>query len=137
MSDDIMARVGAAMRLDRAEARDALAALWDETEDPLPRCAIAHHAADRQDDAEAELAWDERALEAAAGLPAEQRDSFLPSLHLNLGDVHRRLHHVEAAREHLAAARANAHHLAQDEYGAMIRGGIENLARKLAGTTDA
>ncbi|GAA3304632.1 hypothetical protein GCM10020218_104550 [Dactylosporangium vinaceum] len=142
MTDDMMARIGAAVQQGR-DGRPVLTALWDEigpAGDPLHRCSLAHYLADLQDDAEAELLWDERALAAAAELTdaraqqyyaALQVRAFLPSLHLNLADVHHRLAHPERAREHLAAARAAAHHLPDDGYGEMIRGGISNLEARL------
>ncbi|MFI5910656.1 hypothetical protein [Dactylosporangium sp. NPDC051541] len=138
----MMGRIAAAVRQGRA-GRAALTALWDEIGaggDPLHRCSLAHHLADLQDEPEAELVWDERALAAVAELTDERARryhaalrvrAFLPSLHLNLADVHHRLDHPEQAREHLAAARAAVHELPDDGYGQMIRGGMLNLAGKL------
>ncbi|WP_433047064.1 hypothetical protein [Dactylosporangium sp. CS-033363] len=133
MTDDTMTRIGAAVSRGRAgerlAARDELVAIWSTlaSDDALHRCALAHYLADLQDDPAVELEWDERALEASTGLPTAQAASFLPSLHLNLADVHRRLDHPVLAREHLALARAHEHHLADDDYGTMIRGGIRHL----------
>ncbi|WP_234430675.1 hypothetical protein [Streptomyces sp. NRRL F-4489] len=53
---------------DREEARNRLAALWQEIGprgDAFHRCALAHYMADTQDDPRDELYWDLRALEAA------------------------------------------------------------------------
>ncbi|NIH84574.1 hypothetical protein [Amycolatopsis granulosa] len=119
-----------ALQADPAEARRILARVW-ETGSPVDRCAAAHWLADRQDCARDELAWDLRALEAArAAEPAEVR-GFFPSLHLNLGDVYRRLGDLPRAREHLAAAQAVLDTLADDDYGRMIRGGVARLADRL------
>ena len=126
---------------DKAAARQALHDLWEtvgEQGDPLHRCSIAHYAADVQESVTDELMWDERALAAVTGLTDERarefRDSlqvraFLPSLHLNLADAHRRAGNATEARHHLAAATATVDILPDNEYGQMIRAGIErNLA---------
>ncbi|WP_433206382.1 hypothetical protein ACQP00_39440 [Dactylosporangium sp. CS-047395] len=137
MTDDTLTRIGTAVERGRsghrAEAREALTLIWSTlaADDNLHRCALAHYLADLQDDPAAELEWDERALEASTGLPTAQAASFLPSLHLNLADVHRRLDHPARAREHLALARAHEQHLPDDDYGAMIRGGIRHLGDTL------
>ncbi|MEU0275085.1 hypothetical protein, partial [Streptomyces sp. NPDC006307] len=69
-----MTRIGQATMLlhggDREEARNRLAALWEQIGadgDPLQRCTLAHCLADAQDDPDDELAWDLRALSAAEG----------------------------------------------------------------------
>lgn len=56
---------------------------------------------------------------------------FLPSLHLNLADVHHRLGHHAEARVHLASAHSYIDSL-DDGYGAMIRSGITSLQARLA-----
>lgn len=118
--DETMAKIGAAIELGRAgrraEARDTFDRLWDEIGphgDAFHRCALAHYMADLQETDEAELEWDERALDAASGLTDEraqqfheslQVQGFLPSLHLNLADDHRRLGDADRARKHLEIA---------------------------------
>ncbi len=133
MTDPLLAEIGAAVELgrtDRPAARAALDALWERIGpdgDPQHRCALAHWAADLQDDPRDELVWDQRALAAGAGLPA-----FLPSLHLNLADVHRRLGDPATAHRHLADARAVVGDLPDDGYGRIVRGGIEHVTEALA-----
>ncbi|ETK32923.1 hypothetical protein [Microbispora sp. ATCC PTA-5024] len=150
--DETMARIVAAVELGRSgqrgEARDALTALWDRIGadgDAFHRCVLAHYLADLQDSAEAELVWDERALAAVADLTDDraqryhsslQVQGFLPSLHLNLADVHRRLGNADLARQHLANARDLVQHLPEDPYGTMVRAGIRNVTGALdAGST--
>ncbi|NJC12142.1 hypothetical protein F4558_001968 [Micromonospora profundi] len=150
--DPVMARIIDAVQLGQSgtptQARHLLTELWDEigpTGDALHRCTLAHYLADLQDTAEAELVWDERALAAAADLTDERARrhdddlrvrGFLPSLHLNLADVHRRLGHVGPAGEHLATARQLVDALPDDAYGDMIRAGIRGVAEALeAGST--
>lgn len=146
--NSIAAAVGLGQSGQKVEARDALTALWGKIGtdgDAFHRCTLAHYLADLQDSAEAEHIWDERALAAVADLTddrAQQNHSslqvqgFLPSLHLNLADVHRRLSNTDLAREHLEAARDLVQHLPEDQYGDMIRSGIHNVTGALdAGST--
>ena len=135
---------------DRATARQELAALWAEVEqrggDAFHRCVIAHFLADLQDDLADELAWDERALAAVAGVtderaqeyhPSLQVRGFLPSLYLSLADDHRRLGDAERAHAFLRLAEGTVDALGDDAYGALVRSGLENVARALAeGSTD-
>lgn len=142
-ADPTMAAIGQGIELNQRGERDAarqlLAGLWERLGpdgDPLHRCAIAHSMADTQDDPHDELAWDLLALEAAesvtdgrvqqAGMPGTVA-GFYPSLHLNLGDVYRRLGNLTRAREHLALGRAATDALADDGYARMIRSGLDRL----------
>ncbi|MPQ96663.1 hypothetical protein GB931_01755 [Modestobacter sp. I12A-02628] len=140
-----MAEIAAAVELgragDAATARARLDELWTRmgpTGDPAHRCALAHWAADLQDDPREELTWDERALDVVEGAgPDPQLDGFLPSLHLNLADVHRRLGDVGTAQTHLRRARDVVGTLPADGYGQMVRTGIDHVAQALAqGSTD-
>ncbi|MGW0595358.1 hypothetical protein [Streptosporangium sp. NPDC002607] len=145
--DVTMAKIGQGMELgqsgERAAARRLFSELWQEigaTGDPLHRCALAHSMADVQDDAHEELLWDLRALEAAdlitdararqAGITGPA-SGFYPSLHLNLGDVYRRLGDLDRARDHLRRGRAAVDALGDDGYGQMIRQGLDRLADRL------
>jgi hypothetical protein len=154
VEDDVMGRVTAVVRRgqagDRAAARRELTAIWAEVErsggDAFHRCVIAHFLADLQDDLQDELAWDERALAAVAGVTDERAQEyhpslevrgFLPSLYLSLADDHRRLGDAARAHEFLALARGTIDALADDAYGGLVRSGLENVARALAeGSTE-
>jgi hypothetical protein len=143
-----MAAVGEGIELNQRGERDAarqhFAQLWQRLGpdgDPLHRCAIAHSMADTHDDPHEELTWDLRALEAAESLTDERVQQagvpgtvagFYPSLHLNLGDVYRRLGDTERAREHLALGQAATDALADDGYARMIRTGLDRLGERLA-----
>lgn len=154
-----MTRIGQAVILlhagDREEARNRLGEIWSEIGeggDLLHRCTLAHYMADAQDDPAEELAWDLRALSAAEGNAAEgmavegtaegpplQREPhqavrvFYPSLHLSLAADYVKLRRPEAARAHLARARAAAGVLADDGYGNGVRAAIARLERRLDG----
>jgi hypothetical protein len=150
---DVMGRVTAVVQGqagDRAAARRELAAIWTEVEqsggDAFHRCVIAHFLADLQDDLRDELMWDERALAAVAGVtderaqeyhPSLQVRGFLPSLYLSLADDHRRLGDAASAHEFLERARGTVDALGDDAYGALVRSGLDNVARALAeGSTE-
>ncbi|WP_306747364.1 hypothetical protein [Saccharothrix yanglingensis] len=96
--------------------------------------------ADVQDDVRRELVRDERAP-AAAGPLTDARVAeagvalpvagLSPSPHLNLSECHRRLGDLDRAREHLRRARDAIGALGDDEYGRLIRDGLEQVAEQL------
>jgi hypothetical protein len=125
---------------DAAAAKAALLAVWGTIGaggDPLHRCTLAHALADLCPDPAEALAWDVRAIDAADALTDErvqehhaglQIAGFHPSLHLNLADDYRRLAAFDAARDHIAAARAHSPALGDDAYGDLIRSLIDEVA---------
>lgn len=148
-ADPTMTRIGQGVELhhhqgQRDAARDLFAQIWDdiggEQGDPLHVCVLAHSMADVQDDVQQELMWDLRALAAAdlvtdeqvaqAGVPLSVAGLY-PSLHLNLSECYRKLGDLGRAREHLQQARAGIGALGDDEYGQLIKGGLERLAEQL------
>lgn len=150
ISDTTLARINEGVQLhhqqgQREAARDLFAQVWDEIggerADPLHVCVLAHSMADVQDDVHQELLWDQRALAAVdrltdervaeAGVPMSVAGLY-PSLHLNLGECYRRLGDLDRAREHLRHAQAGIGALGDDEYGQLIRGGLDRLAGLLA-----
>jgi len=130
---------------ERTAARDLFAEIWDEVGgergDPLHVCVLAHAMADVQDDVHQELLWDQRALTAAgsltddrlagAGVPMPVA-ALYPSLHLNLGECYRRLGDLDRARDCLQQARAGIGALGDDDYGRLIRSGLQRLAQQLS-----
>ncbi|MFD4407112.1 hypothetical protein ACFWPH_30535 [Nocardia sp. NPDC058499] len=147
-TDRTLLRIGEAAQLNhggqREEARLLLSAIWDEIGgeegDPLYRCTLAHTMADTQDDPGKELLWDQRALTAAdlvtdaqlaqAGVPVSAAGLY-PSLHLNLSECYRKLGDLGRAREHLRHAQDTIGALGDDEYGQLIRDGLERLTEQL------
>ncbi|MFC0533795.1 tetratricopeptide repeat protein [Phytohabitans kaempferiae] len=149
ITDPTLARIGQAVELhhgqgEREAARHSFAQIWEEIGgeqgDPLHICVLAHSMADVQDDVHQELIWDQRAL-AAADLITDDRAAqagvtlsvagLYPSLHLNLAECYRKLGDLDRAREHLQQARAGIGALGDDEYGQLIRGGLDRLAQEL------
>ncbi|MGW0250403.1 hypothetical protein ACWDYH_27620 [Nocardia goodfellowii] len=137
--DAIMRAVTLGRDGDPERAREGLAEIWASIGpqgDPLHRCTLAHFMADLQPDAAQALAWDIRALDAAAALTNERARQhhatldvagFYPSLHLNLADNYRRLGSFEAAQRELDATRTHLHTLGNDPYGATIRTAVDEI----------
>jgi hypothetical protein len=147
-----MARIGQGIALGRQGDRVAAPALFSEVweqigsgGDAFYRCALAHSMADVQDDPTDELLWDLRALEAADDVTDERLTSagiagsvsdFYPSLHLNLGEVYRKLGNREKAREHLERSRAAVGTLGDNDYGKMISEALGRLAGRIQDDQD-
>ncbi|MFC7530896.1 GNAT family N-acetyltransferase [Actinoplanes sp. GCM10030250] len=150
ITDATLTRIGQGVEMhhgrgERDAARRLFEEIWDEIGgekgDPLHVCVLAHSMADVQDDVRQELLWDQRAL-AAADLLTDERTGqagvalpvagLYPSLHLNLADCYRKLGDAGRAREHLQRARSGIGALGDDEYGTLIKGGLERLTQLLA-----
>ena len=129
--------IGVALGGDRARGRELMGACWEATtdRDAAQRCVLAHYLADAQDDLHEEVAWDEAALVAFAGVAEADLDpvgipsarALEPSLRLNLGDGYRRQGRFEDAMEQVDAGDSVVHLLPDDGYGAMIRAGLTRL----------
>ncbi len=153
--DPVMTTVGEAIGLgrsgDRARARELLGRAWEQVGadgDPMHRVAIAHSMADVQDDPEDELRWDLRALAAADQLTGHRVAAagigtpvagFYPSLHLNLGEVYRKLGRFAEAADHLDRGLAATRTLGwtaepADGYQAQVIDALERLGERLPGT---
>ncbi|MGW5359602.1 hypothetical protein [Actinopolymorpha pittospori] len=148
ITDSTLLRIGEAVQRnhqgEREAARLLFTEIWDEIGgeqgDPLHRCTLAHAMADAQDDVRQELVWDQRAL-AAADLLTDARVAqagvtlpvagLYPSLHLNLSECYRKLGDLDRAREHLQQAQVGIGALGDDEYGQLIRAGLERLVELL------
>jgi hypothetical protein len=140
---ELMAIIGVLHGGERALARERFGELWARIEgrDAFHECVLCHYMADAQDDPADELAWDLRALNAADGLadwpparcgPAGPVRGLYPSLHLNLAADYVKLQRPEAARVHLARARAATRVLADDGYGNGVRAAIARLEQRMA-----
>lgn len=123
-------------RGDRPQAREELRELWDElgaSGDTYHRSVVAHYLADVQDNLQDELTWDLRALETAESASTEAGEAapalgpvraFLPSLHLNLADVFRRMGQFDRARDHVERGGELSGTLGLDAYGQTVRSGL-------------
>jgi len=129
--------IGVALGGDRARGRELLAACWEATtdQDAARRCVLAHYLADAQDDLDEEVAWDEAALVAFAGVAEADLNpvgipsarALEPSLRLNLGDGYRRQGRFEDAKKQVDAGDSLVYLLPEDGYVAMIRAGLTRL----------
>lgn len=140
--DEIRAAIETVMSGQRDAGRRAMAACWDATSeyDAAQRCVLAHYLADVQDELDAEVEWDERALSAyvriadddlvAIGIPSAR--GLAPSLHLNLGDGYLRQGRFAEARVQLAAGQFACEWLGDDGYAEIIRSGLDRLADRIA-----
>ncbi|KAB8189438.1 hypothetical protein FH608_040345 [Nonomuraea phyllanthi] len=153
ITDPTLTRIGQGVELHHHRgqpdaARDLFAQIWDdiggEQGDPLHVCVLAHAMADVQEDVHQELEWDLRAIAAADRITDERAAQagvtlsvagLYPSLHLNLCDCYRKLGDLDRARQHLQQARDGIGALGDDEYGQLIKGGLERLAEQLDDAT--
>ncbi|NGN69352.1 hypothetical protein G5C51_36380 [Streptomyces sp. A7024] len=132
-------RIGQAVMLhrggDRAMARERLGGLWTELGadgDAVQQCMLAHYLAGVQDDPYDALAWDLRALQAAAGVAHEPAvRGFYPALYLRLGVDYARLGRLAEARRELARAQTSAAQAGDGDFAAGVRAGIGRLAARL------
>ncbi|WP_432536204.1 hypothetical protein [Kineococcus arenarius] len=145
--DAVMARIGQGIEMtqrgERERARNLFTEVWAEVGpdgDAMHRCALAHSMADTHDDPQEELRWDLEALRAADSLSDERAAAagitspvaaFYPSLHLNLGEVHRKLGDLDAARHHLDLGRRAITALPDNGYGRMINAGLDALGQRI------
>jgi len=138
----ITAAVGVAQSGDRCRGQELLLECWHATApaDHAQRCVLAHYLADTETEVGREVAWDETALEehghlddddlASLGIPSAR--GLRPSLHLNLADGYLRQGRTDLAQVHLGRGQADMDALRDDGYGAMIRAGLSNVARRMA-----
>jgi hypothetical protein len=146
MSSDqtVKERIRAAMQQrelgDTARARSTMESLL-----PLAKSSstfdwlfYAHAFADVQEDVTEELRWDQTALEALEQLSEAEAEAeqvhggvagLLPSLHLNLADVHRRLGDETRAQHHYAEGSKHLEALDQGDYGRSIREAFAQFAK--------
>ncbi|MDT9600125.1 hypothetical protein [Sphingosinicella rhizophila] len=143
--DEIMDAVAILQSGDKARARELMHILWERLETggtPIERATLAHFLADTEEDVAEELHWDLAALKAATGADAGENEhpvsaelaTFLPSLHLNVGDAFRRSGDPHQALLHAELGLKRSHVLADDGYGTTIRQALLRLReRALAG----
>src|SRR4051812_49669402 len=131
-------------RLTRARRR--LSSLWVQVPvDSAHRSAIAHWLAAAEQTAEARLAWDERALDAAEAADewsvpfagtALSLGTMYPELHLEIARDYRRLGSACGALEHLSVARNAVETSAQGERRTVLRRQVVALDREISGMSE-
>jgi hypothetical protein len=143
MAEDIAEAVQDLSDGRRTRARRRLGALWAQASPgTVHRSALAHWLALAEDDVEATLGWNERALEAAEAaddwsLPFPGTGLTLgavyPELHLELARGYRRLGSSCGAMEHLALARNAVEMSGPDARRSWLRKQIATLQREING----
>ncbi len=140
---DLVSLVSRVQRLEKWEARSQLLAAWDAlgSLQHAERCVLAHYLADTEEQAQAELDWDLRSLEALracddselqACVPGATCASFLPSLELNVAQAYEKLGQWEAARAHASLAEQAARFLDDSPLGTLTKAAIERVRASLA-----
>jgi hypothetical protein len=142
---EVLEAVTVALGGDRVRGRVMLEEAWDGTgeADHAQRCVVAHYLADVQETLADEVAWDQRALTAFAGVRdadlapvgIRRAAAMAPSLHLNLGDGYLRQGRLDDAAAQLALAEQSLDLLDADAYGDLVRRGVSGLAERLAAAT--
>lgn len=144
--DETLERITEAFRLycrgDQAEAREQMAALWEELEAgglAYHRCLLAHFRADAQHELADELEWDLKALSIAEEAMEKGDDptlaavkKFLPSLHMNLADDFRRQGDFRRAQRHIQQGMESGGELGIDRYGQTVRAELIRIESQIA-----
>lgn len=97
---------------------------WDEATNDFEKFTAAHYVARHQKNVADKLKWDETALQLALKINDDHIKESYPSLYLNIAKCHEDLHDFENARKNYELALSFSHHLTDNGYGKMIRGGI-------------
>lgn len=108
------------------KARKLFQQAWDEATTDFERFIAAHYVARHQDSVADKLKWDELSLDAALNVADETIKAALPSLYLNIGKCYEDLMNIDKARKQYALAQSFAAYLPNDEYGKMIKSGIQH-----------
>lgn len=143
MNATVLDAVQLALSGDASTAGARLLELWTAlaADDYFHRCVIAHYLADLQPDAATELYWDQLALQAALAaspasfedqIPGVTRETFLPSLHLNLASSYERTQDFERATQHAALALASLPSLPSSPSAETTRQAIHRIADRLS-----
>lgn len=108
------------------EARKFFEQAWNESTDDFEKFTSAHYVARQQASVSDKLKWDQTALYHAMQIDDPQLKGAYPSLYLNIAKCFEDLGDMENAKNHYELASSFTHHLPDDGYGHMIRGGIQN-----------
>lgn len=147
MKQEVLDAVQGALTGEVEAARRRFAELWQALplDDFFHRCVLAHYMADLQTEPNAELHWDELALEAALAAAPESFEqqmpgvtwaSFLPSLHLNLASCYERTSSPLRAQEHALLALRSSATLPASPLAETTRGAILRLCERLGISTE-
>ncbi|HBJ72890.1 MAG TPA: hypothetical protein DDY88_04095 [Actinobacteria bacterium] len=138
---EILEAIGLALAGERDAGQAQLRDCWERTTDQqhAQRCVLAHYLADLESELEAEIAWDERAINEFSDvgefdlvpIGISSAAAMAPSLHLNLGDGYLRASRIAEARTQVVSGIASSGLLDDTGYGALIRSGLDRLLAKV------
>lgn len=142
MKQEVLDAVQCALAGEVEAARRRLVELWATLppDDLFHRCVLAHYLADLQAEPNAELHWDQLALQAALAaapesfeqqLPGITWESFLPSLYLNLASSYERTSSPLLAQDHARLALRSAAKLPTGPLAATTREAIVRICQRL------
>lgn len=98
---------------------------WAEATNDLERFIAAHYIARHQASVEDKLQWDEMALSHALKVNTDDVKSVYPSLYLNIAKCYEDMKDFNRAYESYQAALGFVGFLPADDYGKMIKLGID------------
>ncbi len=112
-----------------AEARALCLEAWQLAGDPFEASVAAHYVARYETDAQARLHWNRVAYAQAQLANPEAIESFLPSLHVNLGQSYREIGDDAQAEHHLRVAAELGLEPSTDLSGSVAQGRSLHTAR--------
>lgn len=110
----------------RKEALELFQRAWNEATSDFEKFTSAHYIARHQENVKDKLQWDETALRFALKINDETVMNVYPSLYLNIAKCHEDLNDFDNAKKNYELALSFTHHLSDDGYGNLIKGGIMN-----------
>lgn len=113
------------MNGDNQQALSLYTQAWEKAANSFEKFTAAHYVARLQTTVRDKLKWDELALAYALKMNGGPVRGSYPSLYLNVAKGHEDLGYNRMALRHYESAKAYAHLLPEDEYGNMIKSGIE------------
>lgn len=108
------------------EAKQLFELAWSQSESDFDKFTSAHYVARHQNSVEEKLKWDSLALEHALRIDLESIKGVLPSLYLNIGKCYEDLDQKIKAIESYDLGLTYCNDLPNDNYGNMIRNGLQN-----------
>lgn len=110
---------------DHEKAHSLFLQAWEVATDAFEACIAAHYVARHQPSPEETLRWNQVALRLAQAAIDDRSSSFFASLLLNLGHSYEVLGNAKQAKQYYEYAMERAKVLPPDQYGNMVRDGIQ------------
>lgn len=124
--------MGKEMQGNNEDASRLFLQAWELAANNFEKFTAAHFVARQQDSVEGKLEWDIIALDFALKVNDESVMGSYPSLYLNIGKGYEDLGDMDNAGKFYQSALSYTHLLPENEYGNMIKGGIENAIQRVS-----